>query len=197
MRKVSVSIKGLSPSLMHADTLCDPLHPLSKEIAKYSKKRQKTEEDHLMVAWLDWRGALYWDEDTGPHWPAANIQRMIRDAAALRRKGKDILRAVVFEQDKFPLIYVGPRDPESLFKSENPSFKLRKTVVVQRSRVVRTRPMFTDWSLDFSFLVDESVIDDTELAQYLHDAGRFVALSDWRPLYGKFEVTSVESEKVV
>lgn len=196
MIEVTTKIEGTGATLMHADTLCDPLHPLSREMASYSKKRIKTEDDYKKIAWLDWRGGLYYDPDVGPHWPSQNLQRMLRDAAALRRKGKDVVRAVLFDKDIFKLDYPGPRTPEEMFESRDPVFKLSKPVVISRARVLRTRPMFHNWSLQFSFLIDESVVEPGDAEQYLHDAGKFISLSDWRPRYGRFEVSEFTYTKI-
>ena len=64
-------------------------------------------------------------------------------------------------------------------------------VVVQRSRVLRTRALFDPWSLTFTLNCDDELIDKEQLATWLDIGGRRIGLGDWRPekngSYGRFE----------
>ena len=64
-----------------------------------------------------------------------------------------------------------------------------RMVKVQKQRVMRTRPIFRDRSATFSILLDETQLDPRQVVDILHLAGRYVGLGDWRPRFGRFEVT--------
>src|SRR5262249_49765792 len=49
---------GGSPLVMHNERLADPLDPFARDIAKVSKKRNKTEADHLEIARLEFLGGM-------------------------------------------------------------------------------------------------------------------------------------------
>jgi hypothetical protein len=68
-------------------------------------------------------------------------------------------------------------------------FALRKGVGVQRSRTIRTRPIFTEWDLALDVEVDPVVFDLDTLAKFWADAGRYCGLGEMRPVYGRFRAT--------
>ena len=71
-----------------------------------------------------------------------------------------------------------------------------RTVVVQRIRVVRRRPCFNDWALDFNLLIkDPEAVPPETLHEILEYGGRYVGMGDYRPEFGLFEVTKWQVEK--
>lgn len=174
---------GGAPLIMHNERLADPLDETTRAIAAVSKKRNKTEADHMEIGRLEFHGGLY-TNGNGPCIPAWNIIRCLQDGAKRQKRGVDVLRGVSPLVDHADVQYDGPRDPDELWKQGG--FALRKTVGVQRSRTVRTRPVFTDWQAELPVEVDPTVFDLDTLAVALRDAGKFSGLGDMRPIYGKF-----------
>jgi hypothetical protein len=70
-----------------------------------------------------------------------------------------------------------------------------QNVVVQRSRVIRARPRFDEWELDFQILNIDERITPNIIKDILVDAGRFCGIGDFRPRYGRFEVVKFEPIK--
>ena len=64
-----------------------------------------------------------------------------------------------------------------------------RSVVIQRQRILRARPKFNDWSLEFEINNgDPTIIHQDTLEKILTDAGRYYGLGDFRPEFGLFEV---------
>ncbi|RLE84396.1 MAG: hypothetical protein DRJ41_03200, partial [Thermoprotei archaeon] len=62
-----------------------------------------------------------------------------------------------------------------------------------RSRVIRHRPRFDRWALEFNMInLDPSVLRMDTLRKMLEDAGKWCGLGDYRPEYGLFRVTKFE-----
>lgn len=59
MEQIKLRLIGQTPFLMHNSRLANPLDVYTKEIAKRSGKRKKTEEDIEELARLEWEGGLY------------------------------------------------------------------------------------------------------------------------------------------
>jgi hypothetical protein len=130
---------------------------------------------------------MYFDDDVGPYIPPDNIEATIQNGAKRHRKGKDVQRGVFVKEEIIPLQYKGPRTIEKLW--ENPDFKLKKGVCVSgKNRVIRTRPRFKRWKIEFTLEYDDSIIDEKELKTAVKDAGALVGLGDWIPKYGRFLV---------
>lgn len=184
---------GGSALLMHNMRLADPLDPFQRAIGSIAKKRNKTEADLLEIARLEFLGGLYTDPEmptpddvdgNTPVIPAFNILRCLQGGATKQKRGKDVLRGVFPLATQAPLEYDGPRQPDELWKAGG--FFLRETVGVQRSRTVRTRPMFTDWQAALEAEVDSEIFDIDTLRVAWKDAGIREGLGDKRPVQGRF-----------
>jgi len=70
----------------------------------------------------------------------------------------------------------------------------KQRVVVNHSGVSRVRPAFlAGWEAEFDLLVSlPEYIPQSDLLDVLVLAGKLVGLADFRPTYGRFEVTSFE-----
>jgi len=193
-KTVSFRVKGVVPTIMCNGHTADPLNPFAKQMKKISSKRVKTEDDHLELARIEWHASLYLDDKNRPCWPSENIEAMMIAAAKKSRKGTDA-KAAIFVERNAPILYEGPKSVEGIWKFktfDNNPFISRVPAVVNRSRVMRTRPIFHEWALEFdvSFLPD--MFDDQQVIDTVETAGRIIGLSDWRPKYGRFEVEKAE-----
>ncbi len=188
---------GGAPLVMHNERLADPLEDVVREIAKISKKRNKTEADHLEIARLEFHGGLY-TNGNGPCIPAWNILRCLQGGAKRHKRGLDVLRGVYPIGEHADVVYEGPRDAAAMWA--NGGFALRKTVGIQRSRTMRTRPIFQDWRLELPVEVDATVFDIDTLRVCWADAGKYEGLGEMRPVYGRFagviQVDEVEPAEV-
>lgn len=173
-----------SPLLMHNERMADPLNSYAMEVAKISKKRGKTEADHLEVARLEFVGGMYFDEEMGPCMPVWNVVRMIQEAGKRHKLGKSVLRGVVPAAQIVPVLYDGPRTIEEMWNDGR--FYLRASVGVGQSRVIRTRPCFEDWQVEAEIEVDLTVLDPEKINQLVEEAGRYEGLGDNRPKFGRF-----------
>lgn len=177
---------GGSPLIMHNERLADPLDDYTRAIAAVSKKRNKTDADHLEIGRLEFLGGLY-TNGNGPCLPAWNILRCLQDGAKRHKRGVDVLRGVYPLPEHADVIYDGPRDPDEMWKAGG--FALRKTVGVQRARTVRTRPIFVDWKCELPVEVDPTVFDTDTLQNVWREAGVYAGIGDMRPIHGRFAAT--------
>lgn len=191
MDTIKFHLKGVSPSLMQSDRLANPLDPLKKEMAKITGKRKKTDEDHEEMARIEFVAGIYCDPKVGPFWPGQNIEAMFRDAAKMTRRGTDVKRVLMVLDDKVPLIYEGPRTVKELY-ADPERFVDMRTVVVQRARTMRCRPIFREWEVKFEVGFEAATFNREEVVAIAKEAGRKIGLSSYRPRFGRFEVVSAE-----
>lgn len=187
MARFRLTCVGTEPLLMHNARLANPLDEVAKLMKRTTAKRTKTEEDYEELARLEHWGGLYFDEQLGPFLPGQNFERCLVDAARITKSGKKIERGVFIESNVNPVGYDGPRTIELLWKDEN--FRHMASVKVGMSRVMRTRPMFRNWSVYADGQYDAAVINLDELREIAGTAGRMIGLGDWRPRFGRFTVT--------
>jgi len=187
MAHATLTMRGTAPLLMHNTRLADPLDPIVREMKPIMAKRsRKTDEDREALARLEYVGGLYFDPDVGPFVPGENVRQCLRGAAKRSRRGDKVQAGVLVPERVNPLGYTGPRDLDELWKDAN--FRTVDSVVVERKRIMRTRPMFRDWALSVEIEFDPEIIDRTELEEFARLAGSIVGIGDWRPVYGRFAV---------
>ena len=162
-------------------------HAMAKEShkAELAESKKLTDADYEERDWLEWQAGLYWSEDCGAYIPSDNIERCIQLGAQKSRIGKDVAAAVFCSESAIKLQYDGPKDMRKLYDAGN--FILRKGVAVQKSRLIRIRPMFpTGWKLQFQLEFDDNIINAKNLLKAVSDAGMLIGLGDWRPKFGRF-----------
>lgn len=193
MAEVTFKIVGTTGLMMHNARLANPLDPIAKEIKKITAKRKKTDDDYAELSRLEFVGGLYHDADLGPYIPSQNLEASIREAARLSKRGKDAERAIlVLEHAK--LEYKGPRDPKAMWEKQT-FHDVRRVSGRGKgggSSTMRTRPIFNEWSCEFTVIFKEDMINRDEIIEFVNTAGDVTGLLDNRPRYGRFTVESVK-----
>jgi hypothetical protein len=187
--KVRITMTGTSPLLLHNVRLASPLDPYSKRLKALNSKRNKTEDDRLAVARLEWEAGWYWDDELGPILPTASIRKCLIEGARLTKAGKKIERGVTPLDFQVPLVYNGPRDLVGLWGDGiGTEFVDLRSAVVQRNKVDRCRPKIRNWSVSSDWLIDPSVIELDEFAGVTETAGAVQGVGDARSLmHGRFD----------
>jgi hypothetical protein len=184
---LNFKIQGTTPTILHNGQMADPLNRYAKALKEITPKQKKTDPDHEAMARIEWEAGLYLDSDLRVSWPGENIQQMLVAAARKTKAGKDAM-AGLFVAGMSPIQYDGPTGVEELWEDER--FRLRVPVRVKQARVMRTRPIFRDWGIEFAVNYLPEVIKPAEIKSWVQTAGVVIGLSDWRPQYGKFVVVT-------
>ena len=190
MKNLKVTWKGSTPLIMHSCQCVNPLHPISLELKKYTSKRTKTEEDLIKISDLEWEAGAYWKDGIGLYIPSENVEATIINGAKANKKGKDIEKYCDVTDLYIPFDY-----GENLTKEEliaNYEYRDTRPMNVMRAKVIRTRPRFDQWKIEFNYRYDENKIDIDTIVNAMEYAGMYVGLCDSRPKYGKFVITIEE-----
>ena len=193
-----VTIEGLPPGIiMHNGTAgLDPRTPQKKEIAYITSSKRganRTEEDDARIAELECQISLYLDQDGAPTLPTSMLRAMIEQAARKFKQGPLVREGLIVtsvEDFDYQIDLLG-RTVEELGKTA----QFTVPVVVQRSRLLRTRARFQYWSCQFVVECDSELVDEELLRNWLEVGGRRIGLGDWRPAksgeHGRFVVTEL------
>lgn len=191
MKTLKIRITGDSALLMNKDTLSDPLNPKTQEIKVLTSKRKKLEEDHLQIAELQFKSAIYFDESVGLYMPGAMLKASMVNGAKMQRLGAAFKRSVIVLEDMLPLKYDGPTTVQGLWN--NKDFVDVRSVGVQSARVMRYRPKVRNWSTVATVLYAEDLVEESDLMRAIENAGMFSGVGDFRPeCGGNFGRYSVE-----
>lgn len=187
-------LKGDRPLLCHNGQLVDQLNYWTKQIAKISGKgSKKTEADHKELSRLEFFGGLYLNAEGCPVLPGLNLEAVVVAGAKKSRNGPKAKAGIVINDD--PIIeHDGPTSKEKLFAvmdGEKRRFVFTVPVKIGLSRIVRTRPMFPEWALEFDVRFEDTIVDEASVLLWWKAAGFEVGLGDWRPRFGLFTAEKV------
>lgn len=185
---IRLRLVGTKRLIMHCGRLADPLDPISKDLARLTHKRAKTEADHDEIGRVEWNGGL-WLDGGRPCVPADALMATFVEAAKSRRRTMQAEAGLVVDRNA-PLMYDGPDDMDKLWEDER--FRLRAGVNVNGARTMRTRPIFDDWSVEFTAHYLPTLLDRDEVYELYALAGFTRGLGDWRPQNGTFEVVMID-----
>jgi hypothetical protein len=187
VKTTTITIRGLTPLIMHNGQLADPLNEHAKALSKLTKKKNKTDDDQLAVRKCEWHGGLYVDEKGAPCLPGEVIEAALAEGAKKYKLGK-VAKGGIIVDGNFAIDYDGPKKIEKLW--EHGGFIKLAGVKVQQKRVIRSRPMFPAWSCTFDVQWDPSLVKDEEQLFEIVEAAGQSGIGDWRPKFGRFEVVS-------
>lgn len=200
LQQLKFTVVGVSALLLHNPAnLADKSSPIAKAIREITDKKGKnrTDSDDAELQRLEHLGGLYLNEDDRVVIPGENIEGMLLAAAKAFRMGPKA-KAGCFCEDNFLLSYKGPKKPDELFKARDAkgrqTFVDRRFVVVDRKRIMRTRPRFDSWSLSFQVTYATDVLSPGDIAKWVAHAGRLIGLCDSRPKFGRFKVVDGAEE---
>jgi hypothetical protein len=173
-----VKIVGTKPLLMHAPT----------GLGDKPKLRRGEHLDPKVEA----ESYLYKDTEGRIVIPSVNIKACIYNAgrnykiAGRRATFASVIRAGIDIKPYpyVPLIHNGWQ------------IDIRPVVVASGGRILRARPRFDQWSLEFEIINnDPTIIHSDTLHKILIDAGKYYGLGDFRPEFGTFRVEKFEERK--
>ena len=185
LKQLEVKIEGVSPLLMHNGQMADPLNKFSKELRAVSSKKKKTDEDYAEMSRIEWHAGLYVDKEGFPALPSEALEAAIGDGAKKSKLGKAFKSAVFIDNDARLDIGTKKKAVE-LWGDEQ--YRDVRGVRVGQARIMRTRPIFTDWKATFIVNYDDEQVNESDVVRALDDAGSKCGICDNRPKYGRFRI---------
>ena len=192
----AITIEGTSPIIQHSAAGLDPLLPINEEKRQITSRKgsNRTPTDDARLRQLETVTSLWLDANEQPTVPASAIRAVIEKGARKLKQGTDVREGLVVTDTQFQ--YDTTRYGTTVAELQD-STQFTIPVVVQRSRVLRTRAKFDlDWSCIFNLDGDDELVSKDKLDKWLDIAGRRIGLGDWRPEksgeFGRFRVGTIE-----
>lgn len=174
MYKVRCEIQGISDLLQHR-------HPFPEETME--TKKRTGDQDYS----YEFELSKYALEDGRLYQPSEHILSALTKAAvnfkipgARGKTYKDIIKASVFIT------------PDNIPHKNQTCEKHRCWVKIQKASVIRERPLLKNWGLEFTIIATDDQLNEKSLRDILTFAGTGIGIGDWRPRFGRFEVTKFE-----
>jgi len=146
-----------------------------------STKRQSGKPDYSLEA----EKALYKSEDGTVFVPSTWIEGTLRKGSTnfkIPGRGKKTYKELMLSSVEV--------DPQEI-KIVPQKYEIdARSVTVMRSRVIRYRPIFKKWKLNFKIHALDDQVDSTALKEILDYAGSYVGIGDYRPKFGLFKVNT-------
>lgn len=174
--RVEVTIKGTAPILFHRWN-CESVESKSK--AKKGSAEKKTDDVESYV---------YRNENGELSIPGEYLRgslvgaaKFMQDPRSPRKSAADLFKAAIVSLT--PLASLGVKTWDYLDK---------RRVCIQRNAITRSRPAMAEgWSCTFIIMVTlPEYVDEHLLNSVVQSAGRLIGLADFRPSFGRFNVTA-------
>jgi hypothetical protein len=189
-----VKIEHHAALLLHNVRLVDPLDPFTIELKSLTSIKKKTDAILEQIKMAEWKGGMYTDEDGHPIVPTHMLEAAILGGAKKQKNGVQC-KSSCLVMDNARIIIAGIKNATIKDIEGKPEFLHRCAAKVGQATVMRTRPHFPKWSLEFTVQIDPEVFPKATLESALTDAGRLVGIGDWRPKFGRFIVKEVKQVK--
>jgi len=170
---------------MHSGQMVDPQNHFAKELNKFKGKRAKTESDLEMMSKIEFAAGLYKNSKNEIVLPVHVLDATLIAGAKKFKLGPQAKAGIFVESDSI-LEFRDKGQPDE-FLYEN-GYIHRVNVKIGQAKIMRTRPIFEEWSATLNINFDETIIDKDEILKLISKAGEVVGLCDWRPRFGRFEI---------
>lgn len=176
-----ITIRGVADLLFNGWS-CDSIEAKSK--AAKGSKAKKTD---------DLESKVYRDHDGDLCIPGENLKGSIVLSAKYRQDPRSPRKSAM-DLFKAGLVPISTHAKLNGGGVKTWDFEHRARAVVMRAGITRTRPaMKTGWSAEFRFLVTSpDLIQPEILLECVNRAGLLVGVCDFRPTFGRFQVTRFE-----
>ena len=183
---ITFKIDGIAPLLMHNGQLANPLNPLVKQMKSLTGQRKKTDDVHAELSRLEFRAGLYLSHEGVVEIPSEVIESCLIEGAKKSKLGKQFKSAIAIHENS-PLDYGEQLTVDELWE-RNEEFADVRGVKVGTSRIMRTRPIFRSWRLEFEVSYNPDLVNPEQIQLAVADAGTQVGLCDYRPKFGRFQI---------
>ena len=173
--------------IMHNGQMANPLNKWAKLMKQISSKRAKTDADFEEMARIEFLASLYMAAD-GPILPSYVLDATLINGAKKSKEGMSA-KSGAFCLEHARLEYDGPRTADELWADER--FRHVALVRVGTAKVVRTRPVFNEWSAVVSVNIETGIVNPARVDDWWAAAGTQVGLCDWRPQHGRFTAVRI------
>jgi len=196
--------KSGTPLMLKNNQTVDPLNAYAKAMKRLTSKRNKTDEDHAQMGRVEWEGSLYFDTDTSNPpkiegipckyrgnliIPSRMLMAMIANAAS-KCKGivskKECPSIAWVEKDASLETEADVSDLDAMYNSGH--FYSKEAVVVNNRRVMRVRPIFFKWGLEFTVTFCPDMLNKDDLDKLIMVASQRCGLGERRPFLGRFDI---------
>ena len=187
--QIEIRFQGVSPLLCHNGQTADPRNTYAKAMKAVSSKRKKTDADYDELARLEWLAGLYRSADDLVI-PDYVIESVMIAGAKKSKRGPQAKCGMFFTQHaalQFDGKPAAINDASLTEMFESGDFTHTIGVRVNMAKVMRTRPVFRNWSCTAIAQYDPDVLNLRDIEEIAADAGKLVGLGDWRPKHGRFE----------
>ena len=190
-----VKIIGQTPLIHHSGTGIDQSTAAAREIQEITAKRgsNRTEADENRLRELECQRSIWLDAGDKPTIPPQAFRAAIETAARRVKRGQMVREGLTAVDVEF--VYDTERYGSTLAELGQTT-QFVTGVVVQRSRVLRTRAKFDlPWQATFLLDIDPDLVDAQKLAAWCEIAGQRIGIGDWRPEksghYGRFSLDDI------
>lgn len=168
MKKIEIQLEGTGEGiLMHSAQ-----NMVHQSITKNPTKQYDVKEDAEAVTYRTQKGELFI--------PSRCLKACILNASSWYKFGKKSAKPIIAGCTRI--------EPSEIILLDNKNKPLKeyvidsRPVVIQKSRIIRSRPLIKQWKLKFDIVYNDDMIPNTSIIEHiLEEAGQRIGILDNRP----------------
>lgn len=123
--------------------------------------------------------------------PAKNLSATMFASAKQFKLGTTWKQGALVAEDAAFIFSDNKLKPDDLFQVQK--YVDMRAVKIGQAKLTRCRPIFLEWSFSFSVYVDEGKFNEKEITNIVKNAGKYIGLCDYRPVYGRFNASKLSA----
>lgn len=177
-------------------SICPMLHHGAQSVGMESTTVKKKKGGNALVGDPnEWKKTIYYNEENGVYLPAINVEASMIIASKQFKLGRGTVskyfKSGVFITEDYLPFYVKGKTITDLNEIEIDKRTVKNPST--RGRNMRYRAIFREWESEFKIMVTaEDYIDRELLKEVISYAGMFVAVGDYRPRFGRFQLVELK-----
>jgi len=187
MKRLTFTLVGNNEIRLNNPQTSDPLNKFAKQMGALNAIRKKDEATIIQQRLIDVESKLYWDNELHVYVPSSWIMEAIaKESFAQVKLAKAKMRSSVFiSGTKIKLNYDGMETVREVKDiTHNDRFKISQIIKQGMTRIVKTFPQFSGWSMNVELIFNEDIITEQSLKSILDVASKYNGFGDFRPTYG-------------
>ena len=190
MKQLKVEIEGIVPLMLHNTRLSNPLDAETKKHKEISGKRKKSDEDHEWLAQHEWDMSLYLNTDNEVVILDVMIESVIENGAKSFKRGRQFKSSLwISESARLKNPSTGRYYKFDAIRNNESHYDTRP-VRVGTAKIMRTRPIFNEWGIEFEVFYDDTILNSNEVKDAIKAGGLLNAIGDYRPKYGRYKIVN-------
>lgn len=197
-KRIKVKLTGVQPLMLNNIQTANPLNKWARMLKEVTGKKKKTDADTIEIIRLQFMASWYIDEEGRYVLPSENVLKSFEAGAKEFKKGTLFKENCQIMEDNLVIQFDGKdKSLEELYDDGNGKYVDTRICGISsgfgsKAKVLATRAIIDKWSVTFTLLYNEDMINLEDVKRAADNAGERKGVGTYRSRYGRFNVEFIK-----